>query len=69
MRTNIYSHISTHTHKPSILPIPLPLLKIPRKFDLHYLGMLAIKKGAFGSPLTKVSKKKEKKGTIRVQNP
>ena len=26
MRTNIYSHISTHTHNPSILLIPLPLL-------------------------------------------
>ena len=26
IRTNIYSHISTHTHNQSILPIPPPLL-------------------------------------------
>ena len=29
MRTNIYSHISTHIYNSSILPIQLPLVKIP----------------------------------------
>ena len=33
MRTNIYSHISTHTHNPFILPITPQLLKITSTND------------------------------------
>ena len=34
MRTNIYSHISTHTHNPSFLPIPPPQL-LPQMTPQH----------------------------------